>query len=92
MFEILKTFVDESKLAGWVRAGVAAGLGYMAGKGFQNYLSPEMIDAAGVLLSGLAVAVWSHLAKSPAAPVKFAEIGYVAPKVPSPVTPAKPVA
>lgn len=66
MWSFIVNFIDANQLGGWVRAGVAAGLGAMLGKWpmLASVFGPELQTAAGVLLSGIAVGVWSTIAKS----------------------------
>lgn len=67
----LKMFVDSSKLGGWVRAGVASGLGLAIAKWpvLSGYLDPATQNALGVAASGIAVGIWSHLAKTVTPPI-----------------------
>lgn len=58
--------VDTSKLAGWVRAIVASGLGVLIAKfpWLDHILSPDVQAAIGAAVSGAIVGAWSHVAKS----------------------------
>jgi hypothetical protein len=67
MMTIVVKLVDTDKLAGWVRAGVAALFGAAAswfGGELVPFLTPDMQTAVGVVLSTIVVGVWSHIAKS----------------------------
>lgn len=66
MKQLLASLVDSSKLAGYVRAGVASGLGLLLAHvpGLSEYLSPDTQTALGVFLSGVIVGVWSHYVKN----------------------------
>lgn len=57
--------VDTSILGGWVRAGVASGLGVLIAKFpiLSDFLSPEVQTSLGVVISGIAVGAWSHYVK-----------------------------
>lgn len=66
--KLIVSLFDTSKLAGWVRAGVAAILGVVAtkwlgGTVFKDVLSPEVITTISVAIAGLVVGLWSQLAK-----------------------------
>ena len=68
MWKMIVSFVDTSKLAGWVRAGVAGGLALVASKWlgdtvFKDLLNPAMIDTLAIMASGLVVGIWSQIAK-----------------------------
>ena len=65
-FSMLFKLVDTSKLGGWVRAFVTAGLTdlLMFDPHLAQYVSPTTQTALAVAVSGIAVGVWSHLAKS----------------------------
>ncbi len=62
----LTMFIDSSKVGGWVRAGVASGLATAITNfpGLGDYLSPATQTALGVAASGIAVGIWSHIAKA----------------------------
>lgn len=64
--DFLTTLIDADKLGGWVRAGLGALLATGIAKypGLTDYLTPEMQAALGVFVSGLAVGLWSHIAKA----------------------------
>ena len=66
MLKTLSTFVDAGKLGGWVRAGVATGLGLLCAKyaPLGGILDPATQTAIGVAVSGIAVGIWSHYVKS----------------------------
>lgn len=57
--------IDTSKLAGWVRAGVAAGLGLIVARwpGLGQWIDPATQDAIGMAISTAVVGAWSHAAK-----------------------------
>lgn len=59
----LVALVDTSKLAGWVRAGVAALLGILSAKYFGGHLSPELQATIGTAVAGIVVGLWSQIAK-----------------------------
>lgn len=64
-WSLLTNFVNTTKVAGWTRAVVGAGIAAAIAKwpGLSQYLSPETQAALGVAVSGIAVGVWSHIAK-----------------------------
>lgn len=64
--DFLTSLVDADKLGGWVRASVGALLAAGVAKwpALHDYMTPDVQAALGVVLSGLAVGVWSHVAKS----------------------------
>lgn len=66
MKDLLKSFVDTSKLGGWVRAGVAAGLSLAIAHLpiLKDVLDPATQTAIGVAVSSVVVGVWSHYVKS----------------------------
>jgi hypothetical protein len=72
MMSIIKSLVDASKLGGWIRAGVAAGAGYAAAKMSGDFATlfsnPEFVGGLSVVLSGIAVAVWSQIVKDKTPP------------------------
>jgi hypothetical protein len=74
MWEILAKLIDADKLGGWVRAGVAALLGLLIAKWpvIGNLVGPELQEAAGVLVAGLVVGLWSQITKSDTAKVAMA--------------------
>lgn len=63
---VLASLVDENKLGGWVRAGVASGLSILIAKWqpLGSILDPATQTALGVVVSGIVVGVWSHYVKS----------------------------
>lgn len=63
--KLLTMFVNSSKVGGWVRAGVAAGLTALIAKNpwLSSYLDSQTQLAIGVAASGIAVGIWSHIAK-----------------------------
>lgn len=63
---ILFKLVDTSKLGGWVRAGVAAGLGLAIAKWplLATFVDPATQAEIGAVAATLVVGVWSHFAKS----------------------------
>ena len=65
MWNILVAFVDANKLGGWVRAGVASGFGVLLAKApfVASIFTPELQTTAGILISGVAVGIWSHYVK-----------------------------
>lgn len=64
-WNILVSLVDTGKLAGWVRAIVAALLGAAIAKwpALSSYLDPTAQAALGVVVSAIIVGAWSHVAK-----------------------------
>lgn len=66
----LSSFINADKIGGWVRAGVASGLGFLIAHYAAKYpvltniLSPEVQAAVGVAASGAVVGLWSHLTKT----------------------------
>lgn len=62
----LTKLVDSGKVGGWVRAGVASGLTALIAKwpGLSQYLDPATQAALGAAISGIAVDIWSHIAKT----------------------------
>jgi hypothetical protein len=62
----LTRFVDAGILAGWIRAGVAAGLGVLITKvpWLSEILGPDTQAAIGAIVATLVVGAWSHIAKS----------------------------
>jgi hypothetical protein len=62
----LTGLIDAGKLGGWVRAGVASVLGVAIAKWhvLSFILTPEVQDALGVAISGMAVGLWSHVVKA----------------------------
>lgn len=68
MDQIVK-LIDADKMGGWVRAGLATILGAGATSiGGWFVATPEWKTAVGVIVSGIAVGAWSHIAKNWAAP------------------------
>ena len=59
----LVSLVDTSKLAGWVRALVGAGITSLSLKYFGGKVSPEMNLAISTAISGVVVGLWQQLAK-----------------------------
>jgi hypothetical protein len=66
MKQLLATLVDGSKLGGWVRAGVASGLCMLIAHlpVLKDILDPATQNALGVVVSGIAVGLWSHFVKN----------------------------
>jgi hypothetical protein len=66
----LLMFVNSSKIGGWTRAGVAAGLTALIAKWpfLSQYLAPDTQAEVAAAASGIVVAVWSHFAKSLSGP------------------------
>lgn len=64
--DFLTSLVDTSKLGGWVRAGVAAGIGALIAKWpwLATVVDPSTQTALGTAAAGLVVGAWSHVAKS----------------------------
>jgi hypothetical protein len=62
---ILLMFVNSSKVAGWTRAGVGAIIAAAIAKWplLKEYMDPATQAALATAASGLAVGVWSHIAK-----------------------------
>jgi hypothetical protein len=65
----LVSLVDTSKLAGWVRSGVAALLGLVAAKWlggtiFKDVFSPDIINAVAIGVATIAVGIWQQIAKN----------------------------
>jgi hypothetical protein len=68
MWKWIVSLLDTSKLAGWVRAGVAGILSLVAAKYlgdtvFKDVLSPAVIDTIAVTVSTAVVGWWSQVAK-----------------------------
>jgi hypothetical protein len=65
-------FFDTSKIGGWTRAAVGAGIAAGIAKWpfLKDYLDPVTQAAIATAVSGIVVGFWSHLAKkySPSAP------------------------
>lgn len=61
----LTKLIDSSVLGGWVRAGVASGLGVLIAKWpvLGSILDPATQAALGTVAAGLVVGIWSQLAK-----------------------------
>jgi hypothetical protein len=62
------SLVDTSKLAGWVRAGVAGIITllvskYLAGTIFAGAISPDIVNALAVLAGTAVVGLWQWIAK-----------------------------
>lgn len=62
---ILLMFVNSSKVAGWTRAGVGALFATAVAKWplLKEYVDPTTQAAIATALSGIAVGIWSHIAK-----------------------------
>jgi len=56
--------VNKEQIFGVIRTVAAAGFGFLAGKG---YLDASTVEALSGAIATIAVAVWSVLAKKPAA-------------------------
>ena len=69
MNKILAQFVNTTKIAGWTRAIVGAGLaaGIARYPGLKDFIDPATQAEIGIAVSGIAVGAWSHYAKSLAA-------------------------
>lgn len=65
----LTQLINTSKVAGWTRAGVGALLAAALAKWpvLSQYLDPTTQAALATAVSGVAVGVWSHVAKAIAA-------------------------
>lgn len=65
----LKLFVNTSKVAGWTRALVGAGFVALFADlpWLHQYITPETQQALAVAASGIAIGIWSHIAKTKAA-------------------------
>jgi hypothetical protein len=63
---VLYKLVDADKLGGWVRAGVAAGLGALIAKfpGVGGIVDPSTQTQIGIIVATIVVGVWSHYAKA----------------------------
>lgn len=62
------SLVDTSKLAGWVRAGVAGIITllaskYLAGTVFGGILSPDIVNTVAVLAGTAVAGIWQQIAK-----------------------------
>lgn len=74
----LSQFINADKLGGWVRAGVASGLGFLIAHYAAKYplltdiLSPEVQASIGVFASAVVVGLWSQLTKTDAAKIEMA--------------------
>lgn len=62
---IFVKLIDAGQLGGWVRAAVGALLTVLIAKWplLSSVLDPATQAAIGVAVSGLAVGIWSHIAK-----------------------------
>jgi hypothetical protein len=62
----LLMFVDTSKVGGWTRAAVGAGLAAAIAKWplLKEYLDPATQAAVATAASGIAIGIWSHVAKA----------------------------
>ena len=71
----LTQFIDNNKLGGWVRAGVAALIGLLIGKWplLGTVLDPASQQALGVVVAGVVVGVWSQLTKTDSAKLAAVE-------------------
>jgi hypothetical protein len=71
----LSPFIDSGKLAGWVRAGVAALLGLIIARSpiLGSVLSPEVQSALAVAASGAVVGIWSQITKTDSAKIAAVE-------------------
>lgn len=65
-WSILTSLINTSKLGGWVRAAVGAGIaaGIAKWPGLKDVLDPSTQVAIATAASGLVVGVWSHVAKN----------------------------
>lgn len=68
--DFLLMFVNTSKVAGWTRAAVGAGIAAAIAKWplLKEYLDPTTQAALATAASGIAVGIWSHLAKALSSP------------------------
>ena len=59
------SLIDTSKLAGWVRALIAALIGVALSRwpGLGDWLSPDAPQAVALAAGTIVVGVWSHVAK-----------------------------
>ena len=71
----LTQFIDASKVGGWARSGVAAGLGAAIARWpwLSQYLDPATQAAIGVAVAGMVVGVWSQLTKTDSAKLAAVE-------------------
>ena len=62
---ILLMFVNTSKVGGWTRAAVGAGFAAALAKWplLKDYLDPATQAAVATAAAGIAVGIWSHIAK-----------------------------
>lgn len=65
------SIIGPDKLGGWIRAGVAAVLGFLAAKlaavpFFSSLLTPEVIEGIALAASTAVVGLWQHTAKAEA--------------------------
>jgi len=61
---VLTTLVGPTQLGGWVRAGIAAGGGFLvAHYGMQYWNGDAVISGIGTALSAVLVGLWSSLGK-----------------------------
>lgn len=63
--DFITKLIDANTIGGWVRAGVAAGLGVLIAKSpfVASIVTPELQDAIAVAVVGIVVGVWSQIAK-----------------------------
>ncbi len=71
----ISRFIDASKVAGWVRAIVAAGLAVALARWpvLKPYLPTEVQTALSVVIAGILVGVWSQMTKTDDANLKAVE-------------------
>lgn len=65
MWDFITKLIDANALGGWVRAGVGALFAAVLAKStlMASIFTPELQSAAAVLVSGVVVGIWSHIAK-----------------------------
>ena len=85
LLPVLATLFDDNKVAGWVRAGVAALLGLFVAKWpwLGQIVDPTTQQAIAAVVATIVVGVWSQLTKTPAA--KVAAVNALAKDPTSPV-------
>jgi hypothetical protein len=68
-WDLITMFINSGKVAGWVRAGVAAGFPILIAKypPLGDYLDAATQAQIAAVLSTIAVGIWSHIAKVMAA-------------------------
>lgn len=70
MLDVIKAVVSADKLGGWTRAAVAAGAGWATahfhGDVAAVFANEQFVEALGIVLSTVLVAVWSQAVKAKA--------------------------